>query len=337
MNNVRTPVSSSQTPVQPRPILERVGASAAQLSSLRPASVLLRRALWITLAAVIVACVGMAVVAAWTSLPDFEWRLDVPWLLAAVAAFTVLHLSHAALWHGLLRSLRQSMDWKRSRSIWCTSGLARYTPGSVLMPMVRVAMCEPEGVPKRICLASVVYELALLLTGGVIVGAYALVSAPALGGHPIRYAVLVLPVLALAALHPRIFRRLADVVLMRLGRERLPFALPMVKVLGFAALYSATWVLAGFGLYALIHGVHPVEPDDLLVVIAAPAVGYIAAMLAFMLPGGLGARETGLAVLLSATLPVAVGVAAAIALRLLQMVVELICAAVTPFLARRGR
>jgi hypothetical protein len=318
-------------------MLERLGDSAAQLSSLRPANALLRRGLWVTLAGFIIACVGLAVAAAVFSLPDFEWRLNAAWLLAAAVAFAALHLSHAALWHGLLLSLNQHIDRRRSRSIWCTSGLARYTPGSVLLPMVRVAMSEPEGIPKRICLASVIYEVALLLTGAVVVGAYAVVSAPDFGGHAIRYVVLVLPVLAIVALHPRVFRRLADAALQRLGREPLPVALPMGRLLGFVALYSATWVLAGFGLYALIHGVHPVEPDDLLIVIGAPAVGYLAAMLAFMLPGGIGARETGLAVVLSATLPVAVAVAAAVALRLLQMVVELACAAFTPLLARRAR
>jgi hypothetical protein len=318
-------------------MLERLGDSAAQLSSLRPANALLRRGLWVTLGALIVACVALAIGAAVFSLPHFEWRLNPLWLLGAIAGFAALHLSHAGLWHGLLLSLDQHVDRRRTRSIWCTSGLARYTPGSLLLPVVRVAMSEPEGVPKRICLASMIYEVALLLTGAVVVGAYAVVSAPDFGGHTIRYVVLVLPVLAVAALHPRVFRRLADAALVRLGRERLPMALPMARLLGFVVLYSATWVLAGFGLYALIHGIHPVEPDDLLIVIGAPAVGYLAAALAFMLPGGLGARETAVAVVLSATLPVAVGVAVAVALRLLQMMVELACALITPLLARSAK
>jgi hypothetical protein len=318
-------------------MLERLGDSAAQLSSLRPANALLRRGLWVTLTAFIVGCVALAVAAAVFSLPDFEWRFNAAWLAAAAAGFAALHLSHAALWYGLLRSLNQHIDRRRARSIWCTSGLARYTPGSVLLPMVRVAMSEPEGVPKRICLASVIYEVALLLTGAVVVGAYAAVRAPEFDGQPIRYVVLVLPVIAIAALHPKVFRRLADAALVRLGRERLPVALPMGRLLGFVGLYSITWVLAGFALYALIHGVHPVEPDDLLIVIGAPAVGYVAAMLAFMIPGGIGAREGAVAVVLSATLPVAVGVAVAVALRLLQMIVELACAAITPLLARRAR
>jgi glycosyltransferase 2 family protein len=330
-------MSAPQNTAVERPRLERLGDSAAQLGSLRPTNALLRRALWGTLAGSILFCVGLAVAAAVFNLPDFEWRLNVAWLVAAAAGFGALHLSHAALWHAVLRSLNLHVDRRRTRAIWCTSGLARYTPGSVLLPMVRVALSEPEGVPKRICLASVIYEIALLLTGAVVVGAYAVVAAPEFAGSAARYVVLVLPALAIGALHPKVFRRLTDWALGKIGREPLPVTLPMGRLLGLAALYSLTWVLAGFSLYALIHGVHPVEPDNLLIVLAAPAVGYIAALLAFRLPGGIGARETGLTVVLSAALPVAVAAAVAVALRLVQMVVELVCAAITPLLARRSR
>jgi glycosyltransferase 2 family protein len=321
----------------PRPVLERLGASAAQLSSLRPANALLRRALWFSLAALVVASVAAAIVASWSKLPEFDWRFDAAWLIAALVAFTILNLGHAALWHLLLRALNQDVDQHRARSIWCTSGLARYTPGSMLTLLVRVAMSEKEGVPKRITFASLVYEMALLLTGAVAVGAYALVSAPALGDHPARYAILALPFIALAALHPKVFRPLADRLLERLGREPLPFAIPFGRVLGLAALYSLTWLIAGFGLYALLEGIYPAQPDDFFILLAGPAVGYVAAMFGFFLPGGLGARETGLAALLAVAVPVAVAVAVAVALRLLQLGIELLCAALAPLVARRAR
>ena len=50
-----------------------------------------------------------------------------------------------ALWRRVLHHLERDIDPRRSRAIWCTSGLARYTPGSVLMPMVRVAMAQARG------------------------------------------------------------------------------------------------------------------------------------------------------------------------------------------------
>jgi hypothetical protein len=48
--------------------------------------------------------------------------------------------------------------------------------------MLRTAMAEREGVPKRITAATVVYELALFTTGSVIVSAYFVITLPDLEG-----------------------------------------------------------------------------------------------------------------------------------------------------------
>ena len=202
--------------------------------------------------------------------------------------------------------------------------------------MVRVALTNPEGVPKRECLASVIYEMALMLTGAVLVGAYAVVQTPSFGGTG-RYVVLLIPVAAVVCLQPRIFHPMANIALNRIGKQSLPRTLPATAVGSTLVLYVASWVLAGAGLYALIQGVHPVQPDDFLIVLAAPAVGYIAAALAFVLPGGIGAREGGLAAVLNLALPLGVAFAIAVALRLLQLAMELAAAAVTPLIARRTR
>src|SRR4051812_47966746 len=100
-------VGTTSTPAVRRSALERLGSSAAGLSSLRPANALLRRALWVALAALIVASIAAAGAAMWSSLPDFDWRLNVFWLAAATVGFGALYLVHARLWHGLLRALRQ--------------------------------------------------------------------------------------------------------------------------------------------------------------------------------------------------------------------------------------
>jgi hypothetical protein len=311
-------------------------AAQAPAPFVRWSNPIVRRVVWLTVGVATLMAVIAAVVGTWSRLPDFEWRLRPGWLVLAGCAFLALHLSHAGLWRLVMHRLGRTVEARRSRAIWCVSGLARYTPGSVLMPMVRVAMARPEGVPKRECLASVVYEMALTLTGAAIVGAYAIVRTPDFGGDA-RFLVLVIPMAALVCLHPRIFKPVADVALNRIGKQSLPRALRPGSVLTVAALYSASWLLAGAGLYALIQGLHPIHPNDFLVVLAAPAVGYIAAALAFVLPGGLGAREGGLAVVLSVALPLAVAVAIAVALRLLQLALELGVAAVTPIVAQRTR
>lgn len=325
--------TGTQESVAVRPLLERVGASAAQLSSLSPARPLFRRALWIGLGLLVAASVALAAVGSVSSLPSVDWELNLAWLGLSVVAFATLYLVHAALWRRIVQALLgQPLHPSRLRAVWCASGLARYTPGSVLMMMVRVAMAEKEGVPKRICMASIIYELALLSTGATLVGTYA-VTASSLDGFALRWAVLAIPVVALCALHPRIFTPAANYALRRLGRDRLPKALGFRTVLGFSAVYALTWVLAGGGLYALVQGIYG-DSSVGLIVLAAPAVGYFTAQLAFFSPGGLGGREGGVALVLAAVLPVGVSVAIAVALRLVQLGVELVCAAAAPMVAR---
>jgi hypothetical protein len=315
------------------PLLERLGSSAAQLSSLRPARPLLRRTLWTSLVVLVAASVALAAVTSFASLPSVKWHVQAAWLGLGVLAFTALYLMHAALWRRVVEALRVPTSPSRMRAVWCTSGLARYTPGSVLMVVVRVAMAEKEGVPKRVCLASTVYELALVSAGATLVGAYA-ITASSLQDYPLRWALLVIPAIALFALHPRVFTPLANLALSRLGRERLPSALPFGKVLLLAGAYALTWVLAGGGLYALVRGIYGAPDSADLIVLAAPAVGYFTGQLAFFLPGGLGGREGGVALVLAAALPLGVAVGVAVALRLVQLAIELVCAAVAPMVAR---
>jgi hypothetical protein len=318
--------------------VDAVPPSSAPVIALRWSNPLVRRIAWTSLAVVVVGGVSTTAAATWDRIPDVEWHLRPAWLVVAGAAFVALHLAHGTLWRRVLVRLDHDVDRRRTLAIWCASGLARYSPGGfLLLPMVRVAMTQPEGVSKRMCLASVVYELALMLTGSVIIGAYALVQTPEFDHGPLRYVILLIPVAALVSLHPRIFRPVANVALRRVGRQSLPAVLPFPALLMLVVLYAGTWLLAGAGMYALAAGAYPVVPDDFLVILAAPAVGYIAAALAFVLPGGLAARETALAAVLSLVLPLAVAVTIAVVLRLVQLMAELACAAVTPIVARRAR
>ena len=286
-------------------------------------------------ALVVVASVGATIAASLGNLPDFDWRWDGRWFALAVLGFTTLNLMHATLWRILPGLLRAPLGSSRGLAIWCTSGLARYTPGTMLYSALRIAMAQSEGVPLKTGLASVVYELALTLTSAVVVGAYALVQGDPIQAGPVRWLILMLPLIAIVMLHPRIFRPVSDAVLRRVKRPVLPHLLGFGTILWLLALYCVSWVIAGLSLYALIQGVHPVHPDDLLLVIAAPAVGIIAALVGFMIPGGLGARETGVAAVLSLTVPFAVAFAVAVAMRLVQLAIELICAGVTSLTAER--
>lgn len=317
--------------------LERAGDIAARVSSLEPSDPRVRRGLHLGIAIIVVLSIGLAAFATAGDIPDVDWRFRPVALALAVIGLTVFLLANAEIWRRILRALGPELAPRRSMAIWFTSGLGRYVPTSLLLPVLRAAMSEREGVPKRICLASVAYEMAMFFTAALILAAYFVIDLPDLQDAPGRYLVIGLPVLALIALQPRVFHTLADRVLTRLGRAKLPLSLPGGRVLEFVGLYALTYVIAGLSLYALAQSVYPVGADELVTVVGAFAVGTALSILAFVLPGGLVAREAGIALALSPVMPAAPALAVAVLARIVQMGLEVLLALITPLLAKRAR
>jgi hypothetical protein len=285
---------------------------------------------------IVVLSVGLAAFSSAGDIPDVDWRFRPIALGLAVAAMSLGLMANAEIWRRILMALGPALPGPRARAIWFTSGLGRYVPTSLLLPVLRSAMAEREGVPKRITLASVAYEMALFFTAALILGAYFVIDLPNLQDSPGRFLVLALPVLALVALQPRIFHSLADRALERLGRAKLPLSLGTGRVLEFVGLYAATYVLWGLALYGIAQCVYPVEGGDLVTVVGAFAVGTAISIIAFVLPGGLVAREAGIALALSPVMPAAPALAVAVLARIVQLGLEVLLAMITPVLARRA-
>lgn len=317
--------------------LERIGDTVARIGSLQPADRRVRRGLHVGIAILVALSVGLAVLAAAGDFPDVEWRFRPVAVGLAVVGFASCLLAHAAIWRLILRRLGPELPPRRGRAIWFTSGLGRYVPTSLLLPVLRVAMTERERVPKRICLASVVYETALFFTAALVVAGYFVIGLPELQDAPGRYLVLALPAASLILLQPRFFHGLADRGLVQFGRERLPLSLSGSHVITFVGLYAATYVVAGLSVYALAQSVYPVGTGDLVVVVGAFAVGMAVSLLAIFLPGGLFARDAGLAIALFPVMPAAPAIAVAALARITQLGLELLGALITPLLARNER
>jgi uncharacterized membrane protein YbhN (UPF0104 family) len=169
----------------------------------------------------------------------------------------------------------------------------------------------------------------------VAVAAYFVIDLPSLQDEPARWLVLAVPVIALALLHPRVFHSVADMGLERLGRAPLPLSLPFPRVLEFTALYCGTYILGGLGTYGIAACVYPVGADDLVVVLGAFAVGNVVSFVAPVLPGGLIAREAGVAVALAPVMPASPALTVAVLSRIIYLALETVLAIVTPILARR--
>jgi uncharacterized membrane protein YbhN (UPF0104 family) len=275
-----------------------------------------------------------AVATEWGKLPHISWRLEPGWLALCVLAFCAFQFTNWAIWHSLLAALGGTLETGRSRAIWNVSLLGRYVPTSALMAIGRVGMAQREGVSRRVTLASVIYELALAFGAAMLVAAYFVVTLPALSGHPARFVALACLPLTLLALSPAVFGRFSRIALTRLGREPLDVVLSLPRVFVYLGAYAVSLLVAGLGVYAFARSLHPLAASELPIAIGSYAVGFGFSLVAFVLPGGLGAREAGITAALSPVLPAAVAVAVAVGVRLLQTVVEVAFAAVTPLLAR---
>lgn len=303
--------------------LERMGAAAAEVGRGRARRPGMRNAArWIV---VVLALAFLTVFIATQAdrLPEFDWRFSPGWLALAAVCVALFYVIQAAAWLSILRALGGRLDGVPGRAVWGKSLLARYVPTNALMVVGRVVMAERHGVGRRACLASVVYELGLAVCAAVVVGAYFVITMPALAGVPARYAVLAVVPLALAFLHPRVFRPVTGVVLRKLGREPLPATLSARRMAVLLGVYVVAWLAVGTGVFAFASALHPVGAEEYPYVVTAQAVAFGAAVITFVAPSGLGTRDAALAAALAVVLPLAVATAIAIAFRLFQTAIEL--------------
>jgi hypothetical protein len=290
--------------------------------------------MWAAITVAIVLGIGLAIFGSVDRFPEFSSDFQPSWLILGVLGFFVLIATAAELWRRILLALGSEIGPRPALTIWAASALGRYVPTSLLLPVMRMAMSERQGVPKRICLASLAYELVFGLTGALLVGAYFVVDLPDLQGDPARFLVLALPAVALLVLYPRTFDRLSGAVLSRLGRPRLARVLSERHVLAFVLAYTAQYAASGVAVFALAHSVYPVDAGDLPVIAGGFAAGAAVSLVAFIIPSGLLAREAAFVVAVSSVLPTAPAVAVAVMIRIVQIAAEVVLTAVGPLIGR---
>ena len=318
-------------------LLERAGSAAAAMSSMGGAGGRRRAVLQYGLAGLIFGFLVFFVARQWNRLPDFEWRFSPGWLALSVVCVALFYALQGELWRFVIRSLGEHIDRRPGRAVWGKSLIARYVPTNVLMVVGRVVMAERHGVPKRVTLASIVYELALAVGTAVMVGAYFVIELPELEGRPGRFALLAVIPVILVVVHPRVFAPLAGFALRKLGREPLPRVLPFGRVLQLCLGYLVCWAAIGLGLYAFAAALHPVDMSDLPYIAASYPVAFCVAVLTFVVPSGIGTRDAALATAMAVVMAGAVATAIAVAFRLLQTSVELLYVGSVVLLERRAR
>jgi glycosyltransferase 2 family protein len=321
-----------------QPLLHRLGEAGARFGSRPPRSRGLRLAIQLGLALVIFGFLVLTVVEQWAEIKSKGVHFHGLWLIPAFVVLPCFYALSALGWDFTLRFLGYRIGVGRAQVAWGQPLLARYVPGSVLYVLGRVLLSERAGVPRRITIASIVYEQAISATSAIAVAAYFIISHPDLQGQPLRWSVLLLIPLAIVLLHPRIFGPLANRAMRAFGREPLPAVISLRGVLALLVFYSLNWGVVAVGIYCVARSVTTIPFDDVLIVGSAQAIGYFAALITLVAPAGLGVRDAAFAWAVKVATPgdsFAVGSLIAIAVRGVLTVVEVVYVGIVTAVGRR--
>lgn len=301
---------------------ESVRADAGEgLRAKRPWARHVARVLKAVLIAAVAYFLGSYLLGSWVGIRQYEWTFSPGWLVMSALAFLAFYAAQALGWWLLLRGFELRSPLGLAVSTWAKSILARYLPGAIFMFVGRAWMCHTQGLSIERVSAAMVYEQALGVCSALVTLA---VLFPFWEYRPGSTALALLAIPALVGLlHPRVFGPLADALLRLLRRPPLGVVLPFGWVVLLLVFFTASWLLCGVGAWLLGRALVGLEAEALPLVVVAYALAYVAGMVAFFLPSGIGVREAVLSASLAGRLPGGVALAWALFLRLWVTVLEL--------------
>ena len=241
--------------------------------------------------------------------------LDGRWFSISIVAFAVALLAQVVAWRWNLVCLGADISYPSLFRLYYTMNLARYIPGKIWSLAGMVAGGTRLGIDGATMFASVFLGLVSSLVSGLCVG----VLAAWLMGHLNNVSLLLagVPVLALAALWPPVFRRWSGWLLRRVRPGSVPPVVSGALLFRSVLHYGLVWCgyAVAVGALALALGA-----SEFGLYFAAFPLAYLAGYAALLAPGGWGVREGALIVLAGGG---AIAVAVALWQRLILTVFEL--------------
>jgi hypothetical protein len=263
-----------------------------------------------------------------------DWR----WATLAGLCLVGVNVVQMARYRSLLVAYGASPTWRQMAAIAWIPPLGKYVPGSVWALGAAIAMLRRFGVNVVVAVSVVIMVDAFSEIVGLVIAVPLLMRAPIRDVFPAgQWLGPLFLLIGVVAMSPPIFNRLLAFALRLFRRpplDHLPswgeYVVPVLTAL-------AQWLLAGGALWCMTRGVTPIRPglyvQFTMIAACALAVGY----LFFIAPAGMGPRELIFVTLLPPLLqdaPVGTVAIVTIAMRLLQVVVELVLAAFGALLLR---
>jgi hypothetical protein len=301
------------------------GERAAPVRAMSAAITFLNRYFpWIALPLVTVG-IALAVRREAPAFSQLEWRSAWQSILAAAFAFSVAPLAQAFSFWLVLRLLRARAPFAETMRVWAHSYVLRYAPSGALAVLCRLrAKARLHATRDQILTAEAYEHLGALAAGA----AACLIAFALLGTLPPRLGLaIVVPIMILViALHPRLLGRVAQRCLSRMRiNASLLGGRQLLLVVG---VNLVAWASTGVGMVLVANGLTETAAPGIRWAVGTYTVAYLVGSVTPLLPGGLGAREAALVVLLAPRYGLGNATAIALALRVAVSLGELLAVAI---------
>jgi hypothetical protein len=242
--------------------------------------------------------VGRYYMVNWQALQAYDWQLDLP---MAALGLCLLLLAYALLplaLQQILAGLGSPISYAHAYHGFYISQLAKYLPGRVWVVPGRALALKRYSIDAVSSSFGMLVETSVLAVTGIVTFVpYALRVA----NETFSWLWYLSPLL-LVLLHPKIFNKVLRWLQVRLGDENLSVRLSSRQSVSIILLGMLFWAVTGAGFAALVASVQSFPPDLLWILPGAFSFSWATGSLAFVSPGGLGAREGALVLLLSPVL-----------------------------------
>ncbi len=282
----------------------------------------------------------------WGELSRHTWRIAPGWLALSGLLMLGGWCVEVWLWRFALARLGGELAYADALRIWFASILVRYIPGNVWQPLGMTVLARQRGVRVEAIVGSIaLYQAVNLLSVLPIAGVYLLTVGdfgllqPWLGGATDWLVALAGLGIALFLLRPGWLIGLLNWALTKAGRPALNATLSTRHLLALLLVAVLAWLCWGGSFAAITFGLTAYTANEMVLalphLLAAFPIAYAVGYLSFITPSGLAVREGVLYLLLAPLLGGGPTTVAALAIRLWQVILEVVVAGGVGLWARK--
>lgn len=253
---------------------------------------------------------------------DLRWLL-VSWLfLAGYYALYTLGLNV------IMRDLGSPSTYPKAFKLNFASNLGKYVPGGFWPALGRAALAPAMSLSRAHAAVSMVLEAGFSTAAGIAVFAVSLAFGGVIPAHTYWWEYVALAAVIVVCLHPAVFGRALGWAFKVAKVRQEPPRLSYTKSLVLFVVYGASWIVAGFGMQFFAMACQTNVPFEPLVFAGAYGAASVVGLIVLFAPGGIGAREVTLALLITPVVGPGNSAIIAFAARVWSTLLELVLSAI---------